>query len=274
MPKSNLTIRIATAVLAFPLVLGAIVGCPAWVWYLVVVFGVAAGSLEFFSMTHPGDRVAQAIGVASALGVSLTLYFHGDSAQAVLMVLLAVPMIGMLVPLWRLGEIATAGLRMTAGTAGPLYLGGLLTSSAMLRRDLGSDGPGYVLLSLGFAWLADTGGYFFGRFLGKTKLYPAVSPKKTRAGLVGALVGALVAAVLGRYWFLPKLPWSHALGLALLAGGLGQFGDLAESLLKRSMGIKDSGWILPGHGGLLDRIDALLVVSPIVYGYAMWFGRG
>jgi phosphatidate cytidylyltransferase len=270
-PAANLTVRIVTAVVGLPLVLGAIFVCPAWVWYLVVLGGVAAGSLEFFSMTHPGDRVAQMIGVLSAVGVSVTLYFHGDSTRAVWTVLLGVPLVGMLVPLWRLGDIATAGLRMTAGIAGPLYLGALLTCSAMLRRDLGSDGPGYVLLSLGFAWLADTGGYFFGRFLGKTKLYPAVSPKKTRAGLVGALVGALVAAAVGHLWFLPSLPLSHGLLLALVAGGLGQLGDLAESLLKRSTGIKDSGRILPGHGGLLDRIDALLLVSPIVYAYAIWF---
>jgi phosphatidate cytidylyltransferase len=99
-----------------------------------------------------------------------------------------------------------------------------------------------------------------------------VSPKKTRAGFVGALVGASVGAVLASLWYLPALPLAHALPLGLFAGALGQMGDLVESLLKRSTGIKDSGGIVPGHGGMLDRIDALIVVSPIVYLYGVLTG--
>jgi len=273
-PKSNLTIRIATSVVAVPLLLWVIFGCPAWAWYLVVVVAVVVGSMELFAMTHSGDPAAQAVGTATSLGVSLGLYFFGRDARAVLMVLLAVTVLGTLVPVWRLGEIRTAGLRMMAGIAGPLYLGALLTTSGLLRRDLGADGSGYVLLSLGIAWLADTGGYFFGRFLGRTKLYPAVSPQKTQAGFVGALVGAVLAALAAHYWFLPRLPLPSGLVLAVVAGALGQLGDLSESLLKRSTGNKDSGRVLPGHGGLLDRIDALLIVSPIVYAYAIWIDRG
>ena len=129
-------------------------------------------------------------------------------------------------------------------------------------------------MCLMFAWLADTGGYFFGRFLGKRKLYEAVSPKKTRAGFVGALVGAEVGALAGHFGYLRSIPLLHALALGLICGAFGQFGDLVESLLKRSTGIKDSGSIVPGHGGMLDRIDALIVVSPIVYLYVLWVGVG
>ncbi len=274
MPRSNLTIRIATSVVAVPLLLWVIFGCPAWAWYLLVAAAVLVGSSELFAMTHPGDQPAQAIGALTSLGVSLALYFFSTDARALLTIVLGVTLLGMLVPLWRLGEIPTAGPRMMAGIAGPLYLGALLTTSGLLRRDLGSDGSGYVLLSLGIAWLADTGGYFFGRFLGKTKLYPTISPQKTRAGFLGALVGAMLAALAAHYWFLPRLPLPSAVVLGLVAGGLGQLGDLAESLLKRSTGNKDSGRVLPGHGGLLDRIDALLIVSPIVYAYAIWIDRG
>ncbi|HMJ10276.1 MAG TPA: phosphatidate cytidylyltransferase, partial [Polyangiaceae bacterium] len=166
-----------------------------------------------------------------------------------------------------------AAARTMAGVAGPLYIGALLCTIALLRRDLGPIGPHYVLLTLMFAWLGDTGGYFFGRFLGKTKLYEAVSPKKTRAGFVGSLVGACAGALLAHFWYLPSIPLAHAIPLAIFAGALGQLGDLVESLIKRSTGIKDSGWIVPGHGGILDRIDALLVVSPIVYLYTLWTGR-
>jgi phosphatidate cytidylyltransferase len=273
-PRSNLTIRIATSVVAVPSLLWLVFGCPAWAWYLLVAAAVVVGSRELFAMTHPSDPAAQGIGAATSLGVSLALYFFTTDARALLLVVLGVILLGTLVPLWRLGEIQTAGLRMMAGIAGPLYLGALLTTSGLLRRDLGADGGGYVLLSLGIAWVADTGGYFFGRFLGRTKLYPAISPQKTRAGFVGALAGAVLAALAAHYWFLPRLPLASAVVLGLVAGALGQLGDLAESLLKRSTGNKDSGRVLPGHGGLLDRIDALLIVSPIVYAYAIWIDRG
>jgi phosphatidate cytidylyltransferase len=189
-------------------------------------------------------------------------------------VIVALPAFAILVPLLRLGDISTAGLRIMAGVAGPLYVGASLTTLALIRRDLGPAGPAWVVLALTFAWLADTGGYFFGRFLGKTKLYPAVSPKKTRAGFVGALVGAAVGALAAKLWYLPGIDLAQVLPLAILAGAFGQFGDLVESLLKRSTGIKDSGAVIPGHGGVLDRIDALLVVAPIVYLYVLWFSPG
>jgi phosphatidate cytidylyltransferase len=181
-----------------------------------------------------------------------------------------VPLLGLMVPLWRLGEIPSSALRTFAGVAGPFYLGGLLAALAMLRRDAGAVGPHYVFMCLTFAWLADTGGYFFGRFLGKRKLYEAVSPKKTRAGFVGALLGAEVGAMLAHFVYLRSIPLDHVLMLGLVAGAFGQFGDLVESLLKRSTGIKDSGSIVPGHGGMLDRIDALIIVAPIVYLYVLW----
>jgi phosphatidate cytidylyltransferase len=121
-----------------------------------------------------------------------------------------------------------------------------------------------------FAWLGDTGGYLGGRFFGKTPLHPQVSPKKTREGLLGALGGAMSGGLLAHFWYLPSISLPAALGLGLFCGLLGQLGDLAESLIKRSVNAKDSGWIVPGHGGLLDRVDALLLVSPAVYLYLIW----
>jgi phosphatidate cytidylyltransferase len=125
-------------------------------------------------------------------------------------------------------------------------------------------------MTLMFAWLADTGGYFTGRFFGRHKLYEAVSPKKTTEGLVGALLAAVLGALLAHFWYLPVIPLVDAVVLALVAGLFGQLGDLGESLLKRSTGVKDSGEIVPGHGGMLDRLDALFVTSALVYLYTLW----
>jgi phosphatidate cytidylyltransferase len=234
----------------------------------------AIASDELFRMTHPGDAVARGIGIVTTLGLSVCLYVWGSDPRVPLSLLFVVPLLGLMVPLWRLGEIPTAALRTFAGVAAPFYIGGLLTALALLRRDAGAVGPHYVFMCLTFAWLADTGGYFFGRFLGKRKLYEAVSPKKTRAGFVGALLGAELGGLLGHFFYLRSIPLTHVVPLALVAGALGQFGDLVESLLKRSTGIKDSGSIVPGHGGMLDRIDALIIVAPVVYLYVLWVGVG
>ena len=142
---------------------------------------------------------------------------------------------------------------------------------AVIRRDIPGDGPSYVVLAIMFAWFSDTGGYFAGRFLGKHKLYEAVSPKKTIEGSIGGLAGAAVGALLGHFWFLPSLPLVDGIVLAIVAGALGQAGDLGESVLKRSTGVKDSGAIVPGHGGILDRVDALLFTSTATFLYTLWF---
>ncbi len=270
MASSNLAMRLLTAAVVAPLLLLLLFAGPIWGWTTLVIVACAIASQEFFAMTHPADKLAQGIGIVSSIAVSLVIYAFGHDFRVLLTVLFVVPILGALITLWRLGDIPSAAFRVTAAIAGPLYIGGLLVTVALLRRDQGDLGPRWVLLSLMFSWLADTGGYFVGRFFGKTKLHERVSPKKTVEGFFGSLLGASAGALLAHFWYLPSLPLSHALVLAVVAGGLGQLGDLVESLIKRSTGIKDSGWIVPGHGGLLDRIDALLIVSPILYLYTLW----
>lgn len=270
--KSNLAIRLLTAAVVVPPLLWLLFRGPAWGFFALVLVASAIAAFELFRMTHPGDLPSQCVLVTTTLVASVTTYAFSREPLPLLTMIVAVTLVGLLLPLWRLGDMQTAALRTLAGVAGPFYVGSLLATLALLRREGDDIGGWLVFMSLTFSWLADTGGYFFGRFLGKTKLYEAVSPKKTRAGFVGALVGATLGAVLASLWYLPRLPLAHALLLGVFAGALGQLGDLVESLLKRSTGIKDSGGIVPGHGGMLDRIDALIVVSPIVYLYAAYTG--
>ena len=269
MPKSNLAVRLLTAGIAVPLLLLIMFRAPPFAFGSLTVVASLLGAREVLRMTHPGDVIAQWVGVAQCVVVTATIALLGDDQRLVVAVLVGVPLFGMLMPLVRLGDIATAGIRIMAGAAVPLYVGASLGLLGRLRA-AHSDGAGWVLLVLMLGWFGDTGGYFFGRFLGKTKLYEAVSPKKTRAGLVGAVFGALLGALLASQWYLPRLPVSHAVVLGLVSGLLGQAGDLTESLLKRSTGVKDSGSLLPGHGGILDRIDAVLVLGPMVYLYTLF----
>lgn len=265
--KSNLVMRLLTAAVAAPLLLSLIFLGPPWGWALFVGVACLVGSIELYGMTHPGDRVAQAVCAALTVGVMAVLWFLGADARALLAMFFVLPICAVLLTLWRLGDIHTAAPRLMAVIFGPVYLGGGLGAAVLLHRDGKDDGPGFVLLALMLSWLSDTGAYFAGRFLGKRKLYEAVSPKKTVAGAFGGLAGAVAGALLAHFLYLRSLPLSHAVALALVAGAIGQAGDLGESLLKRSFGVKDSGGIIPGHGGLLDRVDALLFTASISYVY-------
>jgi phosphatidate cytidylyltransferase len=131
-----------------------------------------------------------------------------------------------------------------------------------------------VVLLLSVTWMNDTGAYFAGRALGRHKMIPRVSPSKTWEGFAGGLLFSLGAAFAVRAIGFPALTAPDCLFLGLAAGILGPTGDLAESSLKRGFGVKDSGKILPGHGGLLDRIDALLFTAPLFYFFALATQRG
>jgi phosphatidate cytidylyltransferase len=267
---SNLTMRLLTAAVAVPAILALLYLAPPWAFYLLALAAALVGCAELFAMTHPGDRVSQASGVLFGAATSTAVYFYTADARVLLTVLVVVPVVGPLVTLARLGDMRTAALRACALSFGPLFVAVPITLLAVMRRDMHADGPGYILLTLMLAWFGDTGGYFGGRFLGKHKLYEAVSPKKTVEGALGGLSGSLLGAVFASLVYLRSLPLSHALPLAVVAGAAGQVGDLAESLLKRSTGVKDSGQLIPGHGGILDRVDALLFATSVVYLYTLW----
>ena len=273
----NLVVRLTTGLIGAPLILLLLFLGPAWGWLAFVAVAAAIGAFELFSMTHPDDGLGRAIGVALTEVVVLALWFGAEDARVVATVLVLAPMVGLMLVLARLGDIHTAAVRVMANTFGPLYVGGGLGAIILLRRDADRLGPyagaGFVVLALSLAWASDTGAYFAGRFLGKHKLYPAVSPKKTVEGAIGGLAASVASAVVAHFWFLPMLPLVDALVLSTVAGSLGQAGDLGESLLKRSFGVKDSGGIVPGHGGILDRTDALLLTGTMTYLYVRCCGE-
>lgn len=273
----NLASRFLVAVVAAPiLILAMYQDRPEFVWGLV--FG---GSLlamyEFFSMAleDKTDRVASLLFGAGASAILFWLPGH-RGGQLLAMFAAVVPI--SLYYLFRFGDMQTAARRLAYSIAGILYAGLLFQFLAMLKRDLGGDlGGHFVLFVLVVTWAGDTGAYFAGRFLGKAKLYPAVSPGKTWAGAFGGLAGSTAAAVgikLGLLTgsamaLLPWFGWVDVFLLVLPGAALGQMGDLVESMIKRSTGVKDSGSILPGHGGILDRVDAVLLVAPYVYLYLL-----
>lgn len=259
--------RIISALIALPgaLYLIHLGGLPfaALLWAVVAIC-----AHELASMTVPGDRVHAAITAALSLllllgvqtGVALGplgLVAGGLTVVAVLLIFL-----------FRLGSIETSAARMGFVFLGLAWAGGLGSCIAALR--LLPEGSAWVLQACVLAWGSDTGAYFAGRFLGKKKLYEAVSPKKTWAGAIGGVISATLLALAFQHFLGPTgLSMVELAVIAAIGTALGQTGDLCESLLKRSVGVKDSGRIMPGHGGLLDRIDALLFTAPFLLAYAV-----
>lgn len=154
-------------------------------------------------------------------------------------------------------------------TFGLIYVPLLLGTFVQLRAL--ENGLAWVCLVFLITWSADTGAYFAGRFLGKNKLFPRVSPKKTIEGVVGGVVLSVIVSV----WFMGKwLEDVNMIHAVILGIGLALFsviGDLVESMIKRATGVKDSGNIMPGHGGIVDRLDSLLFTFPLTYCYVTWF---
>lgn len=170
--------------------------------------------------------------------------------------------------LFRFRELPNVVGQLSLIMFGLLYLPLLLGYLALLY-DL-PNGREWVFLVLFIIMLGDSAAYFVGINLGRHKLYPAVSPNKSIEGAVGGLFGSLFGALLFKFWFFPALSGGDCLLLGLGLGALGQLGDLFESLLKRSFGVKDSGTLIPGHGGILDRLDSLIFAFAPAYYYALW----
>jgi phosphatidate cytidylyltransferase len=276
--NKNLAVRVATAAVVVPFILWALLAAPLWVWAsFVLVIAIPVGAQELFAMTLPGERGLQAWGIVATAGVGALSYFEttgtNTSGLPAHIGIMAIVLASLLVSISRPLPSETAGFRMAWLAAGPIYVGG--TVSALASMHALEFGGQWVLLSMMLAWFADTLGYFSGRFLGgkifgARRMSPNISPNKTWEGALGGVAGSTLAVLLAHFWYLPKLPLLGGLALAWVAGPLGILGDLVESLIKRATGTKDSGWIVPGHGGLIDRIDALMFTGTATLIYARY----
>jgi len=260
--------RIGTAVLLLAVFVPAAVWAPAWLWAILMAGVVGMAAHEWARLSHfppLSARVYAFLLTLCALALRVGLGGDWPVFQAVL-ISLAVVFWLLVAPLWLLGrwQALRAFVRAAIGVVVLLP-----TWAALLY--LHARGPGVLLGVMAVVWIADTAAYFSGRYFGRHKLAPAISPGKTWEGVAGAFVAlALYAVALSQWSTLPLQP------LFFMVSGLlylSVLGDLFESWIKRVSGMKDSGDTLPGHGGVLDRIDALTSTLPIATGMLMWLGR-
>jgi len=271
--QSNLFLRILSALVLLPVVLFFLWKGGAWG---TALFSLAAllCMLEYLGMAWGKPGIW---GWVAALMVAWVPWFCSTSFSLFfterplfwLLFLVGVLYIGGWG--WHLlvGPREEAVVRMGHLVAAFVSIGLGMAALAALRE----EGFAWVFMALVLTWANDTLAYFTGRLMGKHKMLPSVSPGKTWEGFAGGMLGSMVAAAIMKFWVLGGVGWWACLALGVAAGIVGPLGDLSESALKRSFGKKDSGRLLPGHGGILDRVDALLLVAPVVWLHVALFPR-
>lgn len=253
--------RWLTALVAVPLLVLIIGAGGRTIFVLLVGLVAAAALLEYHALVLPGDTL---VTKASGLVLGLTLFFSVSAGSQVIPAIFVLVFFGSVLICLTLfqpqGPVPDMLYRQVTGLVYiPLLLGHLI-----LIRDW-DHGVTWVFFLLAVIFAGDTAAYYTGNALGRRKLAPNISPGKTVEGAVGGLAGNLLVGALFKIFFFAEFGWASWLVLILVMGVLGQAGDLTESMLKRSVQRKDSGNIFPGHGGLLDRIDALIFATPALY---------
>jgi phosphatidate cytidylyltransferase len=235
---------------------------------LAVVTAIAL--FEYYRMALPDRAVESWLSVAA--GVMLIFLPLLGNESLILPAVIGLFFLFALLFLFRITSITDAARDVSHALLALLYIPVLLMHLTMLRQT--PHGVKWLLVIMLIVMSNDSLAYYSGRAWGKHRLYPLVSPKKSIEGALGGLLGSVAGTLLAKYTFFPQLTLADALLTALFIGMLGQTGDLFESLLKRSFGVKDSGTIFPGHGGVLDRLDSIIFAAPATYYYVTYVFKG
>ena len=291
--------RVLTAAVLIPVVLLAVFGAPLWLFALLILFIALLALHEYLNILEGyGVKALRKTSYVMCIIIIVATWASWDKGVWVVepylmlpwlfrsfYILLALPLIFGIPLIFR--QDLRGALTASAGSAfGVIYIGGSLTSLIPLRSNYRESV--LVLFVLLSVWAGDTAAYYVGRNLGRHKLAPVVSPNKTWEGAIASVAASVLVAWLIFYFYVPirnlfyfhppvsntddQVAWIRVIILGVVTNVAAQFGDLFESALKRGAQIKDSGSLLPGHGGILDRIDALLFAVPVVWYYASVIG--
>ena len=269
--RSALVKRLATALVLLPVFVLIVIKAPGWMFNTLVVIASAAALWEllrlFEQAGRPVDRelaMVAGLAVTASFGAARLLDPHALPVFALVLGVVAV----LTAPVWR----GTPDVERAANTLLAIMYVGWLLGFGILLHHTSPLGDELVLFVVGVTWVGETAAYVVGSTLGRHKLASIISPRKTVEGAIAQVVASIgTGAALGA-WLLPACGLILAVGAGALLGVIGQFGDLAESAIKRSVGTKDTGRLIPGHGGVLDRIDSLLFNFPAFYYFSLLAG--
>lgn len=260
-------VRIITAIVLGAIVLAIVWLLPPWGVGALVLLAAAVGLAEFGKMflSDPLERACVFLAGVAAVAV---MAFAPGAHDVVLLVLALDLFVLALVFMGRTAQLAGSAERLGLAMMGVVYLGVAFPFWSWIARM--SDGKRLLLVVLVPACLCDTFALIAGKLFGRHRMAPRVSPNKTVEGLVGALIGAFAGTFFMRWLLLPAMSVPDGVLLSLIVWVASPFGDLVESFFKRSSGVKDSGTLIPGHGGILDRLDALVFTGPAAYAYVKY----
>jgi len=264
-----LTTRIKTAAIALPALLALVLLAPPEVFTAFIIILAAWALYEVAAMTDADVTQGILLALCGGIPLGALLLARGDTFVVPALVIAA-----MAILVTRVGASGSAAVKH--GTwqivLGALWVGVLFPYFALLRN--GPNGVALTIMMLLIVVASDSGAYFAGKAIGRVKLLPKVSPNKTVEGAIAGLIASLIAGLILRRWLTPNLTASLAAFLAVCVSLLAQLGDLANSAFKRVAGVKDSGWLFPGHGGLLDRACSLVFAAVFTYYYVRISGLG
>jgi phosphatidate cytidylyltransferase len=259
--------RWLTAIVAVPILFGIILYGGETLFFLLILAVVLLGMEEYTRMSfgkgHPWER-GQGLLYAAVVCLAART---GDPRLLLATVIFSV-LIAFMLYLPRIREDRFDVLPVQKLAFGVLYIPLMMSHIILVRQS--PDGVLWIFFILVMAFSGDVAAYYVGRTFGRKKLLPLVSPGKTVEGTLGLFAGSVLFCLLFRHFFFPALPVGHTVAMALAGSVTGQLGDLCESALKRASGTKDSGTLLPGHGGFLDRLDCLIFIGPFVYYYRLF----
>jgi phosphatidate cytidylyltransferase len=269
----NLT-RIATGLFITGGWLALLFYGPFWLFWLTFLLLGALALNEYFNMTLAGSRRRDKI-TGTILGLLPLIAAYAGKPEAVSAGLFLALFFLIVYILTRYSAVSSETTRLNAFSLmmrlgfGIFYVGFSFSHFTLLLTL--QEGQHLLILLTVITVFSDSFAYYIGRMLGRHKMAPAISPGKTIEGLCGGLVGSILGAIIVGLWFFPAYSLIKISILTFILSLIGVMGDLTESMIKRTMGVKDSGNILPGHGGVLDRLDSLMIAAPVLF-YMLHFG--
>jgi len=255
--------RVPTALFLLLLVFSVIQFSPRLVFFLFTQVVILASLFEFYNLFRLKKLFPQrTLGILLALIISASFYFAKFPLELALFLCLLLSGLYYVISFNTLEKLVTFPTSVSLTLFGPLYLSFTLNYFYSLKEE---RGPFYIYFLFAVIFLGDSGAYFFGKLWGRRKMVPLASPRKTWEGSFGGILFAVLGALLARQVLLRSVPLWKALVSGMLIHAVAQLSDPLESLFKRGVGVKDSSKVLPGHGGVLDRIDSLILGAPFFY---------